>query len=75
MNMKKNVKHISSFIYHVIIFAKYFIYDCKKNDKPVDFYNFQVKFTTRIVIEEYRYELYNLKLEFLVKWSVLSDSL
>ena len=59
----------------VILFAKYFIYDCKKNDKPVDFYNFQVKLKTRVVIEEYRSELYNSKLEFLVKWSVLSDSL
>ena len=58
----------------VILFAKYFIYDCKKNDKPVDFYHFQVKLKTRMVIEEYRSELYNRKLEFLVKWSVLSDS-
>ena len=41
----------------------------------VDFYNFQVKLKTRMVIEEYRSELYNRKLEFLVKWSVLSDSL
>ena len=59
----------------VILFAKYFIYDCKKNDKPVDFYNFQVKLKTRMVIEEHRSELYNRKLEFLVNWSVLSDSL
>ena len=59
----------------VILFAKYFIYDYKKNDKPVDFYNFQVKLKTRMVIEEYRSELYNRKLEFLVKWSLLSDSL
>ena len=59
----------------VILFANYFIYDCKKNDKPVDFYKFQVKLKTRMVIEEYRSELYNSKLEFLVKWSVLSDSL
>ena len=43
----------------VILFAKYFIYDCKRNDKPVDFYNFQVKLKTRMVIEEYRSELYN----------------
>ena len=59
----------------VILFAKYFIYDCKKNDKPVDLYNFQVKLKTRMVIKEYRSELYKTKLEFLVKWSVLSDSL
>ena len=59
----------------VILFAKYFIYDCKKNDKPVDFYHFQVKLKTRMIIEEYRSELYNRKLDFLVKWSVLSDSL
>ena len=45
-----------------------FIYDCKKNDKPVDFYNFQlqVKLKTHMVTEEYRSELYNRKLEFLV---------
>ena len=43
----------------VILFAKYFICDCKKNDKPVDSYNFQVKLKTRMVIEEYRSELYN----------------
>ena len=55
-------------------FSKYFIYDCKKNDNPVDFYNFQVKLKTRMV-EEYRSVLYNRKLEFLVKLSVLSDSL
>ena len=36
-----------------ILFAKYFIYDCKKNYEPVDFYNFQVKLKTRMVIEEY----------------------
>ena len=59
----------------VILFAKYFIHDCKKNDKPVDFYHFQVKLKTRMVIEEYRSELCNRKLDFLVKWSVLSDSL
>ena len=35
----------------------------------------QVKLKTRMVIEEYRSELYNRKFEFLVKWSVLSDSL
>ena len=59
----------------VILFAKHFIYACKKNDKPVDLYNFQVKLKTRMVIKEYRSELCNRKLEFLEKWSVLSDSL
>ena len=44
------------------------IHDCKKNDKPVDFYHFHVKLKTRMVIEEYRSELYNRKLDFLVKW-------
>ena len=51
----------------VILFAKHFIYDCKKNDKPDDFYHFQVKLKTRMVIEEYRSELYNRKLEFSCK--------
>ena len=34
----------------VILFAKYFIYDCKKNDRPVDFYIFQVKLKPRMVV-------------------------
>ena len=25
-----------------VLLEKYFIYDCKKNDRLVDFYNFQV---------------------------------
>ena len=47
----------------------------KNNDRPVDFYSFQVKLKTRMVLEEYRSVLYNRKLEFLVKSSVLLDSL
>ena len=60
---------------YVILFAKYFIHDCKKNNKSVDYYNFQIKLKPHMVIEEYRSELYNRKLEFLVKWSILSGSL
>ena len=43
-----------------------FICDCKKNDKPVDFYNSQVKLETHMVTEEYRSQLHNRKLEVLV---------
>ena len=53
-NWKKNK-------YNCLWLSIVYIYDCKKNDKPVDFYNFQVKLKTRMVIEEYRSELYNRK--------------
>ena len=59
----------------VILFAKHFIYSCKKNDMSIDFYHFQVKLKTRMIIEEYRYNMYDRSLEFQQKWSILSDSL
>ena len=59
----------------VILFAKNHIYNCKKNSMPVDFYSFQVKLKSRMLIEEYRSKMYNRTLEFEEKWSVLADSL
>ena len=43
----------------VILFAKSYIYDCKKNQTPIDLYNFQVKLKTHMVIQEYRCKVNN----------------
>ena len=43
----------------VILFAKSYIYDCKKKEMPIDLYNFQVKLKTHMVIQEYRCKVYN----------------
>lgn len=59
----------------ILLFAKNFIYSCKKNDIPVHFYNFQVKLKTQIEIEEYRCKIYNKEQEFLTKWLLLADTL
>ena len=49
----------------VMLFAKQYIYTSKKNRIPIDFYNFQVKLKTRMIIEEYKYTMYNRSLEFM----------
>ena len=59
----------------VILFAKNYIYTCKKNGMQIDFYNFQVQLKTHMVIEEFRCSMYNKSLEFHEKWSILADSL
>ena len=61
----------------VILFTKYYmyIYNCKKNGVPVDFFRFLVKLKSHLIIEEYRHIMYNRSLEFATKWSILSDSL
>ena len=55
----------------VILFAKYYIYNCKKNGMPINFFSFLVKLKSRPIIEEYRHIMYNTGLEFATKWSVL----
>ena len=59
----------------VILFAKYYIYNCKKNGMPIDFFSFLVKWKSRLIIEEYRHRpiMYNRGLEFATKWSILCD--
>ena len=59
----------------VILYAKFYIYSCKRNAIPVDLYSFQVKLKTRMVVEEYRCNTFNKQEEFQTKWSMLSDSL
>ena len=59
----------------VILFAKNYIYTCKKNGMQIDFYNFQVQLKTHVVIEEFRCSMYNKSLEFHEKLSILADSL
>ena len=59
----------------VILFAKYYIYNCKKNGIVIDFFSFLVKLKSHLMIEEYRHIMYNRGLEFATKWSILSDSL
>ena len=46
-----------------------------KNAIPIDLYSFQVKLKTRMVVEEYRCNMFNKQEEFQNKWSMLSDSL
>ena len=59
----------------IILFAKNYIYTCKKNSIPIDFYKFQVNLKTRMIIEAFRSNMYNKSLEFQQKWSVLADSI
>ena len=59
----------------VILSAKYYIYNCKKNGVPIDFFSFLVKLKSHLIIEEYRHIMYNRGLEFATKWSILSGSL
>ena len=59
----------------VILFAKNYIYTCKKNGMQIDFDNFLEQLKTHMVIEEFRCSMYNKSLEFYEKWSILADSL
>ena len=59
----------------VILFAKSYIYDCKKKEMPIDLYNFQVKLKSHMVTQEYRCKVYNKIEEFESKWALLADSL
>ena len=43
----------------IILFAKNYIYTCKKNSIPIDFYKFQVNLKTRMIMEEFRSNMYN----------------
>ena len=43
----------------------------RKSGKPIDFYNFQMNLKTRMIIEEFRSNMFNNKcLKFQEKWSV-----
>ena len=43
----------------VILFTKYYIYNCKKNGMQIDFFSFLVKLKSCLIIEEYRHVMYN----------------
>ena len=47
----------------VILFVKYYMYNCKKNGVPIDFFSFLVKLKSHLIIEEYRHIMYNRSLE------------
>ena len=38
----------------VILYAKFYIYNCKRNAIPINLYSFQVKLKTWMVVEEYK---------------------
>ena len=59
----------------IILFAKNFIYTCKKNNRHIDFFSFLVKLKTQLEIEEYRCKIYNKLQEFNLKWALLADIL
>ena len=59
----------------IILFAKNFIYSCKKTNNNVDFYGFQVKLKTHLEIEEYRCKIYNKIREFNSKWALIAEIL
>ena len=58
----------------VILFAKSYIYSSKRNEMPIDFYKFLVKLKTRMVIEEYRCNIYDKHVEIETMWACLADS-
>ena len=58
----------------VILYAKFYIYSCKRNTIPIDLYSFQVKLNTQMVVEEYRCNIFNKQEEFKTNgpWIVLA---
>ena len=58
----------------VILFAKSYIYSSKRDEMAIDFYTFLVKLKTRMVIEEYRCNIYDKHVEIETMWARLADS-
>ena len=58
----------------IILFTKYYIYNCKKNGMPIDFFSFLVKLKSCLINEEDRHIMYNRGLVFETKWFILCDS-
>ena len=72
-NYEKNMEiNILNF---VMLFAKCFIYNCRKYNVSVDFYNFLVRLKSRVIVEEYRCKLYNRIMKYETKWTKLLDVL
>ena len=58
----------------VILFAKSYIYSSKRDEMAIDFYTFLVKLKTRMVIEEYRCNIYDRHVEIETMWARLAAS-
>ena len=58
----------------VILFAKSYIYSSKRDEMAIDFYTFLVKLKTRMVIEEYRCNIYDKHVEIVTMCTRLADS-
>ena len=58
----------------VILFAKSYIYNSKRDEMAIDLYTFLVKLKTRMVIKEYRCNIYDKHVEIETMWARLADS-
>ena len=58
----------------VILFTKSHIYNSKRDEMAIDLYTFLVKLKTRMVIEEYRCNIYDKHVEIETMWARLADS-
>ena len=58
----------------VMLFAKSYIYSSKRDEMAIDFYTFLVKLQTRVVIEEYRCNIYDKHVDIETMWARLADS-
>ena len=58
----------------VILLAKSYIYNSKKDEMSIDLYTFLVKLKTRMVIEEYRCNIYDKHKEIETMWARIADS-
>ena len=58
----------------VILFATSYIYSSKRDEMTIDFYTFLVKLKTRMVMEEYRCNIYDKHVEIKTMWARLADS-
>lgn len=71
-NYNKNT--VIDILNFVLLFAKCFISSTKKNRLNIDFYNFQVKLKSQMIIEQYRSVMYNKTKEYQDKWETLADA-
>ena len=59
----------------VILFAKHYILRCRKTNKPIDLYTYQVMLKNRMEVEKYIYCSENRANDFNVKWSILTENI
>ena len=58
----------------VILFAKSYMYNSKRDEMAIDLYTFLVKLKMRMVIEQYRCNIYDKHVEIKTMWARLADS-